>query len=304
MTTRKNFFCADLSRQNQEQLYGTAPSADFWLLLEYPRTWGTKALKESDLPETVKIYLSSFLKRMPPVRFSFIKQTRTPNERINFFVVRCGESEPLIYRFALSGYEQLLDVDVAALISGQLKGEEAAQDHPLFLICTHGAHDKCCAKHGIPPYEALRRAGEKAVWQSSHVGGDRFAANLVCLPHGLCYGRVDERGAERIVEEYRQGRLYLPNYRGRNCYPKPLQAAEFFVRSETGLTGIDDLRLLDCTDVTEGMLHARFSSGGDKRVHEVALQITIEFREDLSCAGERKNVERYKLLSLSAAVTP
>ncbi|MEJ7714131.1 MAG: hypothetical protein WKF84_30880 [Pyrinomonadaceae bacterium] len=85
---------------------------------------------------------------------------------------------------------------------------------------------------------------------------------------------LTERGAPRIVEEYRQGRLYLPNYRGRNCYPKPLQAAEFFVRSETGLTGIDDLRLLDCTNVTEGMLRARFSSAGDDRVHEVGLQIT------------------------------
>ncbi|MEJ7714132.1 MAG: sucrase ferredoxin [Pyrinomonadaceae bacterium] len=136
--------------------------------------WGAKALKESDLPETVKAYLSSFLKRTPPVRFSFIKQARTPSERISFFIVRCHESEPLIHRFALSGYEQLLYVDIAALISGQLKGGKVVQDDPLFLICTHGAHDKCCAKHGIPSYEALRRAGEEAVWQSSHVGGRSF----------------------------------------------------------------------------------------------------------------------------------
>ncbi|MEJ7712973.1 MAG: hypothetical protein WKF84_24810 [Pyrinomonadaceae bacterium] len=74
---QEEFLCADLSRQNQEQLYGRRP-AQTLMPLEYPRTWGAKALKESDLPETVKAYLSSFLKRTPPVRFSFIKQTRTP----------------------------------------------------------------------------------------------------------------------------------------------------------------------------------------------------------------------------------
>ncbi|MEJ7712974.1 MAG: sucrase ferredoxin [Pyrinomonadaceae bacterium] len=167
----------------------------------------------------------------------------------------------MIYRFALSEYRQLLDVNIAALINGQLKGEEVVQDHPLFLICTHGTHDKCCAKHGIPPYEALRRAGEEAAKQSSYVGGDRFAANLVCLPHGLCYGRVDERGAERIVEEYRQGRLYLPNYRDATATRSHFRRPSFCALRD-GLTGIDDLRLLDCTDVREGILRARFSSGG------------------------------------------
>jgi hypothetical protein len=29
------------------------------------------------------------------------------------------------------------------------------------------------------------RAADQAVWQSSHVGGDRVAANVVLQPHGI-----------------------------------------------------------------------------------------------------------------------
>ena len=30
-----------------------------------------------------------------------------------------------------------------------------------------------------------------AVWECSHIGGDRFAATMLLFPHGINYGRAD-----------------------------------------------------------------------------------------------------------------
>ena len=46
---------------------------------------------------------------------------------------------------------------------------------PLLLVCTHGRRDACCAQFGRPTAMALARRYGTAVWETTHVGGDRFA---------------------------------------------------------------------------------------------------------------------------------
>ena len=77
--------------------------------------------------------------------------------------------------------------------------------------------------------------------QCSHLGGHRFAANLLVLPHGLCFGRLDPRTAVALVEELEAGRLPLENLRGRTTLEPEQQAAEILIRRELGLTGLGDL---------------------------------------------------------------
>jgi hypothetical protein len=111
---------------------------------------------------------------------------------------------------------------------------------PVFLVCTHGGHDACCALRGRPLARSLPAAGPAAVWECSHVGGDRFAANVVVLPHGFYYGQVPGDGAE-VVAAHEAGRVALPWLRGRAGLPMPVQAAQHAARSELGLLGVDDL---------------------------------------------------------------
>jgi hypothetical protein len=79
------------------------------------------------------------------------------------------------------------------------------------------------------------------VWECSHLGGHRFAANLVCLPDGLCFGRLSPQDALRAVAEYEQGRILLEHHRGRSSLVPAAQAAEHFVREQQGLRGVTDL---------------------------------------------------------------
>ncbi|MFI5710515.1 sucrase ferredoxin [Kribbella sp. NPDC051620] len=102
---------------------------------------------------------------------------------------------------------------------------------PIYLICTHGRHDACCAIRGRPAAAALSNAFPDRTWECSHVGGDRFAANLVFLPHSLFYGHVPSTEAVELAAQYNEG-LVVPKYlRGSGAHPPPIQAAQHFARS-------------------------------------------------------------------------
>ena len=65
------------------------------------------------------------------------------------------------------------------------------------------------------------------VWETTHVGGHRFAANLVLLPHGLYYGPVTVALAAAAIDAYQRGSVVVDRYRGRAGQPQAEQEAEY-----------------------------------------------------------------------------
>lgn len=292
------YYCSELSLAAGEEAFGTASGGEVWMLVEYPLAWGTKALEMSALPDVVKAHLSSLLKAIPRSRLLLIKQqSRARKSSFSFFVVRTTEGAPSVARFELAQYEQLLRFDAATIVGAALVPGADLSAGPLFLVCTHGRRDKCCAKFGYPLFKSLKKHAGASVWQSSHVGGDRFAANLVCFPHGLFYARVTEEAGRRILGEYEGGRLVLENYRGRACYPYAVQAAEFFVRRESGLSGVDDLRLRGMTREGERVRRVRFETADGAALHEARITWgDSRFRNFITCqAAEERSVTQYAL---------
>ena len=114
---------------------------------------------------------------------------------------------------------------------------------PYVLVCTNGRHDPCCATFGRPLVRSLRdsRWGDE-VWECSHIGGDRFAGNLLLLPESLYFGRCDGPAAERVLADYERGRLDLAHFRGRSTFTLVEQAAEHFVRTELALDACDAIK--------------------------------------------------------------
>lgn len=154
------------------------------------------------------------------------------------YAAEAGEGREGVRRLAFESYEDLRNVELATA------GDPL--EHPLFLVCTHGKHDPCCARKGRPLFEALaEQLDPEWVWQVTHIGGDRFAGNLVCLPHGLYYGRVARGDAVGVLDEYFGGRVALAHYRGRSSWPFAAQAAERSIRENAGLLGIEDLHLAE-----------------------------------------------------------
>ena len=103
-----------------------------------------------------------------------------------------------------------------------------------------GVHERAprrrAARRSAARWSARLRRSRWAdrVWECSHIGGDRFAGNLVLLPESLYFGRCDGPAAERVLAEFDAGRLDLARFRGRSTFTLVEQAAEHFVRTELG----------------------------------------------------------------------
>ena len=292
------FFCSELSRRSGESPLGTASTGAVWLLLEYPHGWGRRAFEESALSAEVKKYFNETTARIRHSRLLFIKTDRGRDDvRMNLFVVRCRERAPFAVRLRLEKYEDVTRYDLSAVASGRDPQGGEICDRPLFLVCTHGRRDKCCAKFGLPLYNTLRETAGDSVWQSSHVGGDRFAGNLVCFPHGLFYAHTTPEAGRRAVEAYRDGRLLTEGFRGRACYSHFIQAAEGFVRAEAGLAGVDELRFVSAEPAHADAWRVRFAERGGERLHEALVgRRPSEFSNPITChSADTHTVPQYLL---------
>ena len=262
------FFCAEAARARDEHRYATAPRIASWLLLEHPGAWSSAAFPDDRLPEPVRERIASLSAALPRNRRLLIRQTYGHPEVRKCFVIRTGEKRSHAAVVPIQCYEDLLSFDAAALWH---EPAERVHTGSLFLVCTHGKHDKCCSRFGFATFRALRESAGDSAWQCTHVGGDRFAANIVCLPEGIYYGHVQPEEAADIVAAHRSRRISLRHYRGRTCYGRAAQAAEYFVRRESGLSGLDDLRMLDKDEVSPGVYQCRFVSEADSFIHEVSV---------------------------------
>jgi hypothetical protein len=160
-----------------------------------------------------------------------------------------------------------------------------------YLVCTNGARDPCCAIRGPAVAQALERVLTGQVYECSHLGGHRFAANVLVLPDGLCFGRLDVRAALALASEIEEGRLPLEHLRGRTELTPEQQAAEILVRRELGLTGLDALRHIEAT--TFELADGRRATAR-LRAHELEPQ-RVSCRDDKVEAATRWELEELLL---------
>ncbi len=139
--------------------------------------------------------------------------------------------------------EVLLDLDLDALGAGRSPGLTPA-DGPLFCVCAHGRHDACCAERGRPTAAELTRTHPEETWEVSHIGGDRFAPNMLVLPQGLYYGGVTEAVAPGLASTHLLGHLDLDHLRGRSAFSFAVQVAEVAARRAARETRLDAVRLV------------------------------------------------------------
>jgi hypothetical protein len=297
--TKNRFFCSLTSSTTGEQLFGTASRGDVWFLLEYRPHWEAEAFAASSLPALVKERITGYLKTIPASRLHFIKHQRPTDPYLNLFVVLTREIGPVIYKFPLSRYEDFLGLDFLGLLQRPGKFEGFVYQEPLFLVCTHGKHDKCCAKFGRPVAKGLDEQAGLDSWQASHLGGDRFAANLVCFPHGIYYGRVQPDEVETIVNNYRKGEIYLEKLRGRSCYNFITQVGEYYLRRETTILDLPGFHSLGGKKVAEEQWVLQFQNLNSEKIHTVTIQRQPgAIRNFLTCnALKESSAAQYRFIS-------
>ena len=296
----KRALCAAESSASDEPLAATASRIDHWILLEYRGLWERDIIGGSLFSPGLKAHLREQLRTLRNARLLFVKKPeRRAYGRRQLYFGGSRPGEERFFQLEVDHQEDLRGFDFVRALSGA-DTPGLPVDHPLLVVCTHGKRDRCCAKYGQPLYDALRRETETGhVWQSTHVGGDRFAGNVVVLPQGLYYGRVGPDDAGRLLADHAAGRVHLDRYRGRAAYPFPLQAAEHAIREGHGLAGIDDLVLAGSERHGDAAWRVRFRAP-DGVVHEADVrEEAAEEPAYLTCgADEPKRALRYTATAL------
>jgi hypothetical protein len=234
--------CSDEARRRDDPLFGTASRTAGWLLIEEPGGWGPDALLESAIDPEVARALADRT-REAGVRVQLIRRPRQRRDRAGkrtVALVHSAASGGTVWWHTVRTDRELLDVPLD-VPSGVRTGGASGRPEPIYLVCTHGTRDVCCAVRGRPVADHLASHRPDQTWETSHVGGHRYAANLVLLPHGLYYGHVTPDEALQAVKAYEAG-LVVPNrLRGRSIHPSQVQAAECFARLELAATRLDEL---------------------------------------------------------------
>ena len=246
--------------------------------------WGAQALAESRLSPAVRAHCEDYLAATPEAGLLFIRQ-HDAHEGLRFFLAVGDAKAPALYRFTLQDHDELLDLDFEALARGAR--QDCRDDEPLFLVCTHGRRDQCCARDGVPMFAALRaRVGARA-WRCSHIGGHRFSPTMLFLPHGICYGRMPLDAVDGVVDGHRAGRLEPRWLRGRCAWPAPVQAAAVLLRREKGLREIDGLQLVQQREASPELWDVTFRANGiTQRLRVARLQGERAIRS--SCIGDKE----------------
>jgi hypothetical protein len=232
--------CSVQALERGDSGIATASPVHRWLLIEQPGPWGRDALLESRFDREVAPLLAARAAR-EGVRILLV---RRPGDRLADSGQRWAYADGRPGREGLWWSTRAADGD---LLTAPWDGSVGSPTpRPTYLVCTHGGHDACCALRGRPLARAMPVAGPADVWECSHLGGDRFAANVVVLPHGFYYGQVPGDGG-LLVSAHERGEVALAWLRGRAGLPAHVQAAQHGAREALGRLGVDDLPLVGAT---------------------------------------------------------
>jgi hypothetical protein len=262
-----------------QPMAGTAAVDAGFLLVEHPGPWGNKALAESRIiDEETRARLTANA-AAHGVRVQLI---RRPGERSatgpSYRVFLAHPASGRLDVQDLQDRAELADLDLALERRGPGWQPYAG---PLLLVCTNGRRDVCCAEFGRPVAQAVAARFAEETWETTHLGGHRFAVAALTLPDGMSYGRVDAEAGVTIAEAVRRNEVVPAYLRGRTSYAPHVQAAEVALLQELGLTAVAALELVaDATADGRGTVTFRSAAGE----HDVVVSSYAVAPARQSCA--------------------
>jgi hypothetical protein len=274
--------CAVKAQLRGDPMLGTAFPARRLLLVEQPGPWGAGGLRESRFDAAVALELER-RGRAAGVRVQAIRRPgRTPRGALRHWA--SVDTTPGQESVRWGSYED--DADLLGLPfdapPDAMPVAEGSDSEPLFLVCAHSKHDACCALRGRNVAAALEAVRPGRVWECTHLGGDRFAANVLVLPTGLLYGRLLPFAAPEFAAAADAGEVVGALLRGRVGLVPHAQAALAYAYEQLALRRAADLRVLSASSISGGIATVHLATPHGQVV--VSLHVERVRVTGLTCA--------------------
>lgn len=299
MAATERFFCAERAQLRGDSMAGTASHGLVWVLIEYRGGWPPNGFDGLDIdPETKALVLSAAQTARARVLLVERPGRRRREGPSSWAVLRHQKSGAHLQQWGTWSHDEDLAEIATALTSPGKPGLP-----PVILVCTHGPHDPCCAVWGRPVGRALSQHWPELVWECSHVGGDRFAANAVVAPDGVYYGGLDAQSAVTTIEDHLAGRIRADYLRGYTDLFPPQQTAVAAALQRFGPAGRHDYQIVET--LRDGD-HWRIHLTG-RAPHPAHIDVELQARRtppgQLTCRGPATgSVVVYELTSLRTDV--
>ncbi|GAA2180699.1 sucrase ferredoxin [Leucobacter tardus] len=251
MSDSAPFFCAAVAERRGDSLAGTAPRGTTWVLVEYRGAWPANGFDgiriDPDVHDEVFAAARSLRARILLVRRFGRRRAGGLGQWAVLHRTPSGESRQ---RWGVWQVDSDLRAAAEVLRSIADAGDHGVaplgdEDRPAtVLVCAHGQHDVCCSVRGRPVAEALSTAWPTRVWECTHVGGDRFAPNVVVIPDGVAYGRLTPDTALATLRQHFSGRIAADHLRGYTDLAPVAQAAIAALLHAEGPAGRDDYAVI------------------------------------------------------------
>ncbi|NEQ67026.1 MAG: sucrase ferredoxin [Symploca sp. SIO2D2] len=231
------FFCAESSRQAGEDIIGSGTNYPTYIFVECPTPWTGNAFESKSIPPNLQALVAQVKQSQLRVRFLLLAPNKSqPTDRTKVLIF--AQEQGVLsrgyqkYEYNVANIEQ-----VARVVEQYLAGEkpdcelETSETRDI-MVCTHGSHDKCCARYGKPFYrEASAIVTELSlnkvrIWQASHFGGHRFAPTAIDFPTGRYYGGLDGDSFQSILTRTGDIECMKRVYRGWSILPTSMQVLE------------------------------------------------------------------------------
>jgi hypothetical protein len=270
--------CSALAEQLNEPLAGTVDQRRRWLLIEDQSPWGTDAVAELIGPEEAALAKGLGLRVLLVRR----REGDPAADVVRRLILVDTVTREMAVRTLAAGVGGLSVQEAASM---PMAGFGEPLTGPLYLVCTNGKRDACCALRGRALVAVLAAEQAERVWECTHLGGHRFAGNLVCLPDGIIYGRVTAADGPRLAAAYLAGRLDPSFLRGRSAWPAPVQVAEVELRRRLELDGLHDVALMAADiDGNRATVLLAAPDGTTHRLHVDA--VAVEPPRPTSCRAD------------------
>ena len=302
--TATAYRCAVDAERRGDSMLGTAPPQARVLLVHQPGPWGPRGLVESRcdvaLARRIDAAAAAAGMRLQTIRRPGKHEVGTP---AGGFCIGIADTRPgtqtISWWFGADLAEIADDLDAGT----PRRPPDDVDDAPLFLVCAHGRHDACCALRGRPVAQALMRARPGRVWETTHLGGDRFAANLLVLPMGELYGRVPPEFAAEFADRVDAGRVVPQFMRGRIGLEPIAQAALIYAHGQLGIVDRNALTVTELRRIDPNLVRARIATPRGDVV--VTVEIATGAAAQLTCSGPTSARARaYRGIAIEHAAQP